>query len=272
MPSSLIIPVSSNTTQWPYSCREVFNQASPCNIVFDQTTVVLNIGNTIKRLFLDIHLGHSKLADCLSIIKPEMELTFDNIKTYQNAVFAFSPRVGQTLTEEDFVIQGRIKLLQGEMMAVFLGGLRKSVKTDANLASLGLVNVHSQMQKEREMMMQLEETEVKLQKVQIELEYEAGKVNNLVHNMLPSFVVKQFQQSKKAVKVPGDKPILSSDIKGFTVLCQDCSAQEVVEMLKQLYTLYDNLIEKHKLYKVNIIKRELASCNDPHHVIFLYII
>ena len=214
---------------------------------------MLNIGNTIKQLFPDIHLGYSKLADYLSISKPEMELTFYNIKTYQNAVFAFSPQVGQTSMEDDFVIQGRIRLLQGEMMAVFLGGVRKSMSTDANLVSLGLVNMHSQMEKEREMMMQLEETEIELQKVQIKLEYEARKANNLVHSMLPSFVVQQFQQSNKAVKVPGDKTILSSDIKGFTVLCQDCSAHEVVEMLKQLYTLYDNLIEKHKLYKVYTI-------------------
>lgn len=250
MPSSSIVPVSSSTTQWPYGCSEVFNQASPCNIVFDKTTTVLNIGNTIKQLFPDINLGHSKLANYFSIVKPEMELTFENIKTYQNAVFAFSPQVGLTLTTGDFVIQGRIKLLQGETMAVFLGGVRKSTSTDANLASLGLVDVHSQMEKERETMMQLEETEIKLQKVQMELEYEARKANNLVHSMLPSFVVKQFQQSKKAVKVPGDKTILSSDIKGFTVLCQDCSAHEVVDMLTQLYTLYDDLIEKHNLYKV----------------------
>lgn len=172
MPSSAIVPVSNSKTQWPYGCREVFNQASPCNFVFDQTTVVMNIGNTIKRLFPDIQLGNSKLADHLTIVKPEMDLTFDNLKTYQNAVFAFSPKIGQTSTEHDFVIQGRIKLLQGEMMAVFLGAM----KTDDNLVSLGLVNVHSQMQKEREMMTQLEQTEVKLQKVQIELEYEAGKL------------------------------------------------------------------------------------------------
>ena len=73
----------------------------------------------------------------------------------------------------------------------------------------------------------------------------------MVHSMLPSFVVKQFEQSKKPVKVSEDKTILSSDIKDFTVLCQDCSVHEVVEMLTQLYTLYDTLIEKHNLYKVH---------------------
>ena len=137
-------------------------------------------------------------------------------------------------------------------MAVFVGGIRKPIGSDDNHISPGLVNMHYQMQKEREMMTQLEETETKLQKVQMELEHETRKVNSLVHSMLPSFVIKQLQQGNTAVKVPGDKTILSSDIKEFTVLCQDCSAQEVVEMLNQLYTLYDHLIEKHHVYKVHM--------------------
>lgn len=240
--------VSSSTTQWPYGYHEVFNQASPCNVMFDQATVLVNVGNTIKRLIPDIHLGNSKLGDYFNIIQPELELTFDNIKTYQNAVFAFSPR---SSTEPNIVIQGQIKLVQGETMAVFLGGIRKPKGANNNHASLGLVNMHFEMQKEREMMVQLEETEIKLRRVQTELEYEAGKVDNLVHSMLPNFVVKQLSQGKKAVKVPGDKTILSSDIKGFTVLCQDCSPHEVVEMLTKLYTLYDKLIEKHEVYKVH---------------------
>ena len=252
MPSSALVSASINKTRWPYDCREVFNQASPYNIVFDQTTLVLNIGNTIEKLFPDIRVGYSKLANYLSIAKPEMELTFDNIKTYQNAVFSLIPQDGKTFTKDNFCIQGRIKLLQGETMAVFLGGMEESITSDhdATLVSLGLDDAHSEMHKEREMMTQLEETEIKLQKVQVELEIEAGKVNSLMHSMLPSFVIQQFQKSKKAVKLSGDKTILSSDIKGFTVLCQDCSANEVVEMLKQLYTMYDNLIEKHELYKV----------------------
>ena len=253
MPSFATVPVSSSssTAQWPYGCHKVFNQASPCNIMFDQATVVVNVGNAIKQLLPDIHVGYSKLADYFSIEKPKMELTFDNVKTYQNAVFAFS--IKQSSTKDNIVIQGQIKLLQGETVAVFLGGIRKQIGTHDNDSSLGLVNILSQMEKEREMMMQLEKTELQLHKVQMELEYEAGKVDDLVHSMIPSFVAKQLRQGRTATKLPRDKTILSSDIKGFTVLCQDCTAHEVVEMLKTLYTLYDNLIEQYKVYKVLIL-------------------
>ena len=251
MPSSVTAPTNNSIAQWPYGCCEVFNQASPCNILFDRTAVVVNIGDTIKKLIPDIRLGFSKLTDHFSIIKPEMELTFDNVKTYQNAVFAFCPQMVHSSMEHNIIIQGQIKLLHREAMAVFLGGIRKAKGADNNHASLGLVNMHFEMQKEREMMVQLEQTELELKKVQEELEYEALKVEDLVHSMLPNFVVKQLSQGKKAVNVPGDKTILSSDIKGFTVLCQDCTAHEVVEMLTKLYTLYDKLIEKHKVYKVH---------------------
>lgn len=105
MPKSVTVPVS-NTTQWPYGCSETFNQASPCNIMLDQTVVMVSVGNTIKQLLPDIRLGRSKLADHFNIIKPEMEFTFDNVKTYQNAVFVLSPQIKQTSTDEDVLIQG----------------------------------------------------------------------------------------------------------------------------------------------------------------------
>ena len=246
-----ITPVYKRT-QWPYVNHEVFNKAAPCNILFDQTAVVMNVGKAIKRLLPGIQLGYSKLTDCFRIIKPEIEFTFDNVKTYQNAVFTISPQIRQGSGDHNAVIQGQIKLLQEETMAVFLGGIRKIKESNNDHPSFGLVNMHSQMQKERELMVQLEETEMKLRKVQMELEYETRKADTLVHSMLPRFVVSQLQEGKTAVQVPGDKTILSSDIKDFTVLCQDCSAHEVVEMLNKLYTVYDNLIEEHQVYKVNI--------------------
>jgi len=199
MSRCVVAPVNS-TTQWPYVYDEVFNKISPCNIMFDQSAVMVNIGNTIKQLFPGIQLGHSKLTDFFSIVKPDIKFTFNNVKTHQNAVFAFSPQSNHSSTEHNIiVIQGQIKMLQGETMAVFLGGIRKAKGTDDNNTSLGLVSKHSQMQKEREMMEQLEKTEIELKKAQIELEFETKNANGLVHSMLPGFVVKQLQQGKTAV-------------------------------------------------------------------------
>ena len=133
-------------------------------------------------------------------------------------------------------------------MAVFLGEIRKRKVTDDD--SLCLLKMNSEMQIERKLMVEFEETQIQLQKAQRELEHEAVKANALMHSILPNFAFRQLQQGEKTVKLAGNKTILSSNIKDFTLLCQDCSAHEVSEMLDNLYALYDNLTEEHHVYKV----------------------
>ena len=45
--------------------------------------------------------------------------------------------------------------------------------------------------------------------------------------------------------------ILFSDVVGFTSICSEISPMRVVEMLNNMYTTFDQLIEKHGVYKVN---------------------
>ena len=249
MPRSLAAPACS-TTQWPYNDPEVFNKAAPCSILFDQNAIVVNVGSTIKELLPDIQLGFSKFPDHFRIIKPKIELkfTFDDVKTYQNTVLTLSPQIKQNSIEHNTIIKGQIKLLQEETMAVFLGEIRKRKVTDND--SLCLLKMNFEMQIERKLMVEFEETQIQLQKAQRELEHEAVKANALMHSILPNFAFRQLQQGETTVKLAGDKTILSSNIKDFTLLCQDCSPHEVAEMLDNLYALYDNLIEEHHVYKV----------------------
>ncbi len=45
--------------------------------------------------------------------------------------------------------------------------------------------------------------------------------------------------------------ILFTDVVGFTKICSQISPMQVVDMLNSMYTKFDNLTEKHRVYKVH---------------------
>ena len=48
--------------------------------------------------------------------------------------------------------------------------------------------------------------------------------------------------------------ILFSDVVGFTQICSQITPMEVVDMLNLMYTKFDKLTEKHRVYKVLHLK------------------
>lgn len=48
-----------------------------------------------------------------------------------------------------------------------------------------------------------------------------------------------------------DVSVLFSDVVGFTHICSLISPMEVVTMLNNMYTTFDQISEQHNVYKVN---------------------
>eukprot|EP00002_Diphylleia_rotans_P022776 TRINITY_DN4474_c0_g1_i6.p1 TRINITY_DN4474_c0_g1~~TRINITY_DN4474_c0_g1_i6.p1 ORF type:complete len:926 (+),score=218.40 TRINITY_DN4474_c0_g1_i6:252-3029(+) len=86
------------------------------------------------------------------------------------------------------------------------------------------------------------------------LHKEKMKSEALLHSMLPTGVAEALKSGKKLIAHEiAESTILFSDIVGFTVLASSVSPTKLVQMLNTLYSVFDELIDKHGVYKVETI-------------------
>lgn len=95
-----------------------------------------------------------------------------------------------------------------------------------------------------------------LQESMLKLDAEMKRTDSLLYQMIPKPVADRLRRGEPAIstcEVFDAVTILFSDVVGFTRICSQISPMEVVSMLNAMYTQFDQLSEKHEVYKVETI-------------------
>lgn len=79
-------------------------------------------------------------------------------------------------------------------------------------------------------------------------------MTNLLYNVFPPHIADALKQGKKVEQESHEcVTIFFSDIVGFTTISQSTTPQKVCQMLERLYQKFDDLSDKHDIYKTETI-------------------
>lgn len=99
-----------------------------------------------------------------------------------------------------------------------------------------------------------EEQAAQLQQAFKQLKVEQAKSERLLLNVLPKAIAERLKEDTQTIAESfPEVTVLFADIVGFTKLAARISPTELVQLLNQVFTIFDRLAEKHGLEKIKTI-------------------
>nr|XP_022900922.1 soluble guanylate cyclase 88E [Onthophagus taurus] len=270
----------------PISASVLF-EIFPFCIVFGSDMVVRSIGNSLMVILPDV-VG-KKLTNWFDLVRPLIAFKFQTILNRTNNIFelvsvepVLNDRVDNKerkeviLSDELDVAEDKNLRLKGQMiymdnwkMMMYLG---TPVMPDLNsLINSGLyINDLSMHDFSRDLMLagtqqsvelklaldQEQQKSKKLEESMRKLDEEMRRTDELLYQMIPKQVADRLRTGENPIdtcEMFNSVSILFSDVVTFTEICSRISPMEVVSMLNGMYSLFDTLTERNKVYKVETI-------------------
>uniref|UniRef100_A0A1I8GB62 guanylate cyclase n=1 Tax=Macrostomum lignano TaxID=282301 RepID=A0A1I8GB62_9PLAT len=270
---------------------EVFFEVFPFNIVFNRGLKVVKCGRATQQAVPGIQ--GSLMHEVFVLVRPLIEFTWDAVMLHTNNVFEIavvekkdgkkkrevSRKRMSSMTANAVKFRGQMKYMDQWDAIVFLGTpIMRDVSVMANLglyindlsmhdssrdlvlagdqqsaelkeALEAVLNLSSKLFQEEAKSRQLEESMCKLDE-------EMKRTDELLYQMIPKGVAERLRSGTSAIdtcETFDDVTVLFSDVVGFTNISSRLQPLQVVDMLNGMYSVFDELTEKHKVYKVETI-------------------
>ncbi|XP_018579643.1 soluble guanylate cyclase 88E [Anoplophora glabripennis] len=270
----------------PISASVLF-EIFPFCIVFGSDMIVRSIGNSLMVILPD--LVGKKITNWFDLVRPLIAFKFGSILNRTNNIFELvtvepilndkppsDGRGGLLLSDEMEVSEDRNLRLKGQMiymdnwkMMMYLG---TPVMPDLNsLINSGLyINDLSMHDFSRDLMLagtqqsvelklaldQEQQKSKKLEESMRKLDEEMRRTDELLYQMIPKQVADRLRKGENPIdtcEMFDSVSILFSDVVTFTEICSRITPMEVVSMLNGMYSIFDKLTERNRVYKVETI-------------------
>ncbi|XP_014485315.1 PREDICTED: soluble guanylate cyclase 88E isoform X2 [Dinoponera quadriceps] len=259
----------------------------PFCIVFGSDMVVRSIGNSLMVILPD--LVGKKITYFFDLVRPLIAFKFQSILNRTNNIFelvtvepVLTERLNDRHRNEIFLsdeletVEDKTLRLKGQMiymdnwkMMMYLGtpvmpDLNALIATGLYINDLSMHDFSRDLmlagtQQSVELKLALDQEQLKSKKLEEsmrKLDDEMKRTDELLYQMIPKQVADRLRNGESPIdtcEMFDSVSILFSDVVTFTEICSRISPMEVVSMLNAMYSLFDTLTERNRVYKVETI-------------------
>ncbi|XP_033322486.1 guanylyl cyclase at 88E isoform X1 [Megalopta genalis] len=259
----------------------------PFCIVFGSDMVVRSIGNSLMVILPD--LVGKKITHFFDLVRPLIAFKFHSILNRTNNIFELvtvEPILTERpsdrhrdeilLSDELDSVDDRTLRLKGQMiymdnwkMIMYLGtpvmpDLNALIATGLYINDLSMHDFSRDLmlagtQQSVELKLALDQEQLKSKKLEEsmrKLDEEMKRTDELLYQMIPKQVADRLRNGESPIdtcEMFDSVSILFSDVVTFTEICSRITPMEVVSMLNAMYSLFDTLTERNRVYKVETI-------------------
>ncbi|XP_066597958.1 soluble guanylate cyclase 88E isoform X2 [Prorops nasuta] len=259
----------------------------PFCIVFGSDMIVRSIGNSLMVILPD--LVGKKITHWFDLVRPLIAFKFHSILNRTNNIFelvtvepvlterpADRQRHEIVMSDELGAVDEKTLRLKGQMiymdnwkMMMYLGtpvmpDLNALIATGLYINDLSMHDFSRDLmlagtQQSVELKLALDQEQLKSKKLEEsmrKLDEEMKRTDELLYQMIPKQVADRLRNGESPIdtcEMFDSVSILFSDVVKFTEICSRITPMEVVSMLNAMYSLFDTLTERNRVYKVETI-------------------